>query len=145
MERVAICNYNNKNNNAGYVIPGRYRLTFTNIATNISPTLTWTLTNAMSCRAVPYRDYRVNSSSHLLLASVVVPLDGCLSVCRPVGWMDACCVCVCSICVTVVVLNIHFRSPQTHTMAPWVRTVFINQLPRFLVMRRPLYPISEMM
>ncbi|XP_037937075.1 uncharacterized protein LOC119670745 [Teleopsis dalmanni] len=29
-------------------------------------------------------------------------------------------------------------------MAPWVRTVFINQLPRFLVMRRPLYPISEM-
>ncbi|XP_054728082.1 acetylcholine receptor subunit alpha-like isoform X2 [Anastrepha obliqua] len=49
-----------------------------------------------------------------------------------------------SICVTVVVLNIHFRSPQTHTMAPWVRTVFINQLPRFLVMRRPLYPISEM-
>lgn len=51
----------------------------------------------------------------------------------------------CSICVTVLVLNIHFRSPQTHTMAPWVRTVFINQLPRFLVMRRPLYPISEMM
>ncbi|XP_065362718.1 acetylcholine receptor subunit alpha-like [Calliphora vicina] len=49
-----------------------------------------------------------------------------------------------SICVTVVVLNIHFRSPQTHTMAPWVRTVFINQLPRFLVMRRPLYPIGEM-
>ncbi|EDW65224.2 uncharacterized protein Dvir_GJ19023 [Drosophila virilis] len=49
-----------------------------------------------------------------------------------------------SICVTVLVLNIHFRSPQTHTMAPWVRTVFINQLPRFLVMRRPLYPISEM-
>uniref|UniRef100_A0A1A9W405 Nicotinic acetylcholine receptor alpha 3 subunit n=1 Tax=Glossina brevipalpis TaxID=37001 RepID=A0A1A9W405_9MUSC len=49
-----------------------------------------------------------------------------------------------SICVTVVVLNIHFRSPQTHIMAPWVRTVFINQLPRFLVMRRPLYPISEM-
>ena len=23
-----------------------------------------------------------------------------------------------SICVTVVVLNVHFRSPQTHTMAP---------------------------
>ncbi|CAD7091651.1 unnamed protein product [Hermetia illucens] len=49
-----------------------------------------------------------------------------------------------SICVTVLVLNVHFRSPQTHTMAPWVRTVFINQLPRILVMRRPLYPISEM-
>ena len=26
-----------------------------------------------------------------------------------------------SICVTIVVLNIHFRSPQTHTMAPWIR------------------------
>ena len=42
-----------------------------------------------------------------------------------------------SICVTVVVLNIHFRSPQTHTMAPWVRRVFIHILPRLLVMRRP--------
>jgi len=48
------------------------------------------------------------------------------------------CVCVvcCSICVTVVVLNVHFRSPQTHVMAPWVRRVFIHVLPRLLVMRR---------
>ncbi|XP_052121624.1 acetylcholine receptor subunit alpha-like isoform X1 [Frankliniella occidentalis] len=44
-----------------------------------------------------------------------------------------------SICVTVVVLNVHFRSPQTHTMAPWVRRVFIHVLPRLLVMRRPHY------
>ncbi|CAO1385566.1 unnamed protein product [Diamesa serratosioi] len=44
-----------------------------------------------------------------------------------------------SICVTVIVLNIHFRSPQTHTMAPWVRTIFINHLPKLLVMRRPMY------
>ncbi|KAK7868866.1 hypothetical protein R5R35_014192 [Gryllus longicercus] len=44
-----------------------------------------------------------------------------------------------SICVTVVVLNVHFRSPQTHTMAPWVRRVFIHILPRLLVMRRPQY------
>lgn len=42
----------------------------------------------------------------------------------------------CSICVTVVVLNVHFRSPQTHVMAPWVRRVFIHVLPRLLVMRR---------
>merc|ERR1719460_2485606 len=42
-----------------------------------------------------------------------------------------------SISVTVVVLNVHFRSPQTHTMAPWVRRVFIHILPRLLVMRRP--------
>ncbi|XP_020285838.1 acetylcholine receptor subunit alpha-like isoform X2 [Pseudomyrmex gracilis] len=48
-----------------------------------------------------------------------------------------------SICVTVVVLNVHFRSPQTHVMAPWVRRVFIHVLPRLLVMRRPQYPIDK--
>lgn len=47
--------------------------------------------------------------------------------------------CTCSICVTVIVLNIHFRSPQTHTMAPWVRTIFINHLPKLLVIKRPVY------
>ena len=39
--------------------------------------------------------------------------------------------------MTVVVLNVHFRSPETHTMAPWVRRVFIHLLPRLLVMQRP--------
>ncbi|XP_015127548.1 acetylcholine receptor subunit alpha-like [Diachasma alloeum] len=48
-----------------------------------------------------------------------------------------------SICVTVVVLNVHFRSPQTHVMAPWVRRVFIHVLPRLLVMRRPQYNIDR--
>ncbi|CAB3381707.1 Hypothetical predicted protein [Cloeon dipterum] len=48
-----------------------------------------------------------------------------------------------SICVTVVVLNVHFRSPQTHTMAPWVKRVFIHILPRLLVMRRPQYTIDK--
>nr|ABV45513.1 nicotinic acetylcholine receptor subunit alpha 3 [Bombyx mori] len=47
-----------------------------------------------------------------------------------------------SICVTVVVLNVHFRSPQTHTMSPWVRRVFIHVLPRLLVMRRPHYRLD---
>jgi len=44
-----------------------------------------------------------------------------------------------SICVTVVVLNIHFRSPETHTMTPWIRRVFIHILPRLLSMKRPVY------
>ncbi|VEN51299.1 unnamed protein product [Callosobruchus maculatus] len=48
-----------------------------------------------------------------------------------------------SICVTVVVLNVHFRSPQTHVMALWVRRVFIHILPRLLVMRRPHYPLDR--
>ena len=42
-----------------------------------------------------------------------------------------------SIIVTVIVLNVHFRSPATHTMSPWVRKVFLDILPRLLVMRRP--------
>lgn len=44
-----------------------------------------------------------------------------------------------SICVTVMVLNVHFRSPQTHRMAPWVKLVFIQILPKLLFMRRPTY------
>lgn len=48
-----------------------------------------------------------------------------------------------SICVTVVVLNVHFRSPQTHVMAPWVRRVFIHILPRLLVIRRPHYQVDR--
>ena len=42
-----------------------------------------------------------------------------------------------SIIVTVVVLNVHFRSPATHTMSPWVRKVFLDVLPRLLIMQRP--------
>ncbi|KAJ8674852.1 hypothetical protein QAD02_010638 [Eretmocerus hayati] len=52
-----------------------------------------------------------------------------------------------SICVTVAVLNVHFRSPQTHVMKPWVRRVFIHVLPRLLHMRRfiprPQYQLDK--
>ena len=43
----------------------------------------------------------------------------------------------CSIIVTVFVLNIHFRSPSTHVMSPWIQELFLNVLPRLLFMRRP--------
>ncbi len=46
----------------------------------------------------------------------------------------------CSIIVTVFVLNIHFRSPSTHVMSPWIRELFLNVLPRLLLMRRPQGP-----
>ncbi|XP_003745665.2 acetylcholine receptor subunit beta-like 2 [Galendromus occidentalis] len=46
-----------------------------------------------------------------------------------------------SISVTVGVLNVHFRSPSTHKMSPWVRRVFIHIMPRLLLMRRPVYEL----
>ncbi|XP_041369292.1 acetylcholine receptor subunit alpha-L1-like isoform X1 [Gigantopelta aegis] len=45
-----------------------------------------------------------------------------------------------SIIVTVIVLNVHFRSPATHCMSPWVRRVFLTIFPKLLVMRRPHQP-----
>ncbi|CAL4067028.1 unnamed protein product, partial [Meganyctiphanes norvegica] len=42
-----------------------------------------------------------------------------------------------SVLVTIIVLNIHYRNPSTHKMAPWVRRVFIEKLPRLLLMRVP--------
>lgn len=48
-----------------------------------------------------------------------------------------------SICITVGVLNVYFRSPSTHKMAPWVRTLFIHMLPRLLLLKRPTYSDLE--
>ncbi|CAF1383687.1 unnamed protein product, partial [Didymodactylos carnosus] len=49
-----------------------------------------------------------------------------------------------SIVVTVVVLNIHFRSPLTHQMPQWVRRVFLHVLPKLLWMRRPKSTIDPL-
>ena len=43
----------------------------------------------------------------------------------------------CSIISTVFVLNIHFRSPATHVMSPWIRELFLCVLPRLLLIKRP--------
>ncbi|XP_022253630.1 acetylcholine receptor subunit alpha-like, partial [Limulus polyphemus] len=48
-----------------------------------------------------------------------------------------------SIIVTVVVLNVHFRTSSTHRMNPWVKRVFMQMLPRLLLMRRPLDSAPE--
>ncbi|KAJ1205343.1 hypothetical protein NDU88_000778 [Pleurodeles waltl] len=42
-----------------------------------------------------------------------------------------------SIVVTVFAINIHYRTPKTHTMPKWVKAVFLKLLPKFLMMRRP--------
>ncbi|KAG7281819.1 hypothetical protein CRUP_030329 [Coryphaenoides rupestris] len=43
-----------------------------------------------------------------------------------------------SIVITVFVLNVHYRTPMTHTMPAWVRSVFLDALPRVMIMRRPI-------
>ncbi|XP_070994550.1 neuronal acetylcholine receptor subunit alpha-3-like [Oncorhynchus clarkii lewisi] len=43
-----------------------------------------------------------------------------------------------SIVITVFVLNVHYRTPMTHTMPAWVRSVFLGLLPKVLLMRRPV-------
>nr|XP_006132554.1 neuronal acetylcholine receptor subunit alpha-4 [Pelodiscus sinensis] len=42
-----------------------------------------------------------------------------------------------SIIITVFVLNVHHRSPRTHTMPDWVRRIFLDIVPRLLFMQRP--------
>uniref|UniRef100_A0A8C3AQI4 Cholinergic receptor nicotinic alpha 3 subunit n=1 Tax=Cyclopterus lumpus TaxID=8103 RepID=A0A8C3AQI4_CYCLU len=42
-----------------------------------------------------------------------------------------------SIVITVFVLNVHYRTPKTHTMPCWVQTVFLGLLPRVMFMTRP--------
>ncbi|XP_014471868.1 PREDICTED: acetylcholine receptor subunit alpha-L1 isoform X2 [Dinoponera quadriceps] len=42
-----------------------------------------------------------------------------------------------SVVITIIILNVHYRKPSTHKMAPWVRTIFIRKLPKLLLMRVP--------
>ncbi|CAB3408723.1 unnamed protein product [Caenorhabditis bovis] len=43
-----------------------------------------------------------------------------------------------SVVVTVISLNLHFRTPTTHLMPNWVKKVFLQWLPKLLFMRRPI-------
>ncbi|XP_045216595.2 acetylcholine receptor subunit alpha-like 1 [Mercenaria mercenaria] len=43
-----------------------------------------------------------------------------------------------SIFLTVYTLSIHFRSPATHKMSPWIKRVFTEILPKILCMKRPV-------
>ncbi|XP_059035741.1 neuronal acetylcholine receptor subunit alpha-3 [Mustela nigripes] len=42
-----------------------------------------------------------------------------------------------SIVITVFVLNVHYRTPTTHTMPAWVKTIFLHLLPKVMFMTRP--------
>ncbi|VDN04756.1 unnamed protein product [Thelazia callipaeda] len=43
-----------------------------------------------------------------------------------------------SVIVTVISLNLHFRTPTTHKMPKWVKWLFLKTLPKLLFMRQPL-------
>ena len=43
--------------------------------------------------------------------------------------------------VSVIVPNVHFRSQKTHKMPMWSRQLFLNILPKILLMKRP--PLSS--
>ncbi|XP_035125839.1 neuronal acetylcholine receptor subunit alpha-2 isoform X5 [Callithrix jacchus] len=47
-----------------------------------------------------------------------------------------------SIVITVFVLNVHHRSPSTHTMPRWVRGALLGCVPRWLLMNRPPQPLE---
>uniref|UniRef100_A0A8D2IJ58 Acetylcholine receptor subunit alpha n=1 Tax=Varanus komodoensis TaxID=61221 RepID=A0A8D2IJ58_VARKO len=48
-----------------------------------------------------------------------------------------------SIVITVFVLNVHYRTPRTHTMPAWVKTIFLGVLPRIMFMTRPVSEEEE--
>jgi nicotinic acetylcholine receptor len=50
-----------------------------------------------------------------------------------------------AITLSTVILNLHYRKPSTHKMPPWVRRVFIQKLPRLLLMRVPIQVIKDSM
>uniref|UniRef100_A0A336M5I2 CSON010466 protein n=1 Tax=Culicoides sonorensis TaxID=179676 RepID=A0A336M5I2_CULSO len=49
-----------------------------------------------------------------------------------------------SVVITIIILNIHYRKPSTHKMAPWVRAFFIKRLPKILFMRVPKDLLKEL-
>jgi len=50
-----------------------------------------------------------------------------------------------AVSLTTINLNIHYRMPSTHKMPAWVRKVFIQKLPRLLLMRVPIQVIKDSM
>jgi len=42
-----------------------------------------------------------------------------------------------TILITVIIINWNFRTPQTHRMPRWIRVIFLDLLPRLIMMTRP--------
>lgn len=39
--------------------------------------------------------------------------------------------------ISALLQNVHYRTPTTHIMPDWARNIFIEKLPKYLLMRRP--------
>ena len=48
-----------------------------------------------------------------------------------------------SILLTIFILNLHHRRPNTHVMPKWMKTIFIGILPKILMIERPKYNPEE--
>uniref|UniRef100_UPI00359010D8 neuronal acetylcholine receptor subunit alpha-3-like isoform X1 n=2 Tax=Myxine glutinosa TaxID=7769 RepID=UPI00359010D8 len=48
-----------------------------------------------------------------------------------------------SITITIFVLNVRYRRPDTYSMPDWVRTVFLETLPSIMLLKRPKVKRSE--
>ncbi|KAG8178945.1 hypothetical protein JTE90_027824 [Oedothorax gibbosus] len=72
----------------------------------------------------------------LQLAEAMPPTSDAVSI---IGTYFACIMIMVafSVVMTVVVLNYHHRSSDTHEMPPWIRCLFLDWLPRLLLMKRP--------
>jgi hypothetical protein len=48
-----------------------------------------------------------------------------------------------SILLTIFILNLHHRKPNTHKMPRWMKRLFIDIMPKLLMIERPKIPASE--
>ncbi|KHJ47416.1 Neurotransmitter-gated ion-channel ligand binding domain protein [Trichuris suis] len=84
------------------------------------------------CRA-PYIDitFYVNAAVEIIPStSLIIPLIGKYLLFTMV-------LVTLSIAVTVFTLNVHYRLPATHRFSKWIRTFFLEFLPKVLMMQRP--------
>lgn len=73
----------------------------------------------------------------LLLVSKILPPTSSTIPLMAKYLLTTFCLNIVTILVTVVIINIYFRGPTTHTMPKWVKRVFLQYMPLFLCMRRP--------